>query len=64
MLEFQKVMNIVSISPPCVFQQEKFHEAIDEMLTKLDEFGGLVDMVSGTNLYHSPPPLPSSNPLK
>ncbi|KAL5021838.1 hypothetical protein ScPMuIL_000993 [Solemya velum] len=26
-------------------EQEKFHEAIDEMLTKLDEFGGLVDMI-------------------
>ena len=28
------------------FQRQSFYDSIEEMLTKLDEFGGLVDMVS------------------
>ena len=28
-----------------MFQRQSFYDSIEEMLTKLDEFGGLVDMV-------------------
>ena len=28
-----------------IFQRQVFYDSIEEMLTKLDEFGGLVDMV-------------------